>query len=422
MTNRQSHLRSLSVVAAVAMVVAIGACSTKKENGSGSSTSKPIVVGSTLSLTGAFAATGAIHRVAGEEFVARLNAGGGLLGRQVQWKVLDDQSDQAKVSQLYEQLITQDKVDLIIGPYATPNILAAMAVAERHSYVLPQHTAVLAPQLTYPCQFPAWSIGSTPNSFIPNMLFDALATLPAPPKKVAVLTSQSGSAAFVTDGFQNDKNGVLTIAAQRGMRVVVNAHYPPTITDWSQIATQVRDAKPDLVINDGLGVDTVNALKAMKQLGYHPPLTFSLFPAPGPLLGLGPDSNGVISVSLFEPNQAVLSRIGGDARSIVDDFKTRAAAAKLPYTVFETQATASWNAWQILTDGVRGAKTTNQKEICDWLHANGANTTFSGHLAFDVAQHNFWPTTLGLKQIQNGDWVMVWPTDKAAAKLQGPTG
>ncbi len=43
--------------------------------------SDPIVVGSTLSLTGAFAATGAIHKIAGEQFVERLNADGGLLGR-----------------------------------------------------------------------------------------------------------------------------------------------------------------------------------------------------------------------------------------------------------------------------------------------------------------------------------------------------
>jgi hypothetical protein len=72
----------------------------------------------------------------------------------------------------------------------------------------------------------------------------------------------------------------------------------PSIVRWM---AQVRDAKPDLLISNSLGVDTVNALTAMKQLGYRPPLTFSLFPAPGPLLGLGADSEGVLSVSIFEP-------------------------------------------------------------------------------------------------------------------------
>jgi branched-chain amino acid transport system substrate-binding protein len=412
--------RLLAVLAAAALVATAAACSKKETGGGGGDTGKPIVVGSTLSLTGAFAATGAIHKIAGEEFVERLNAAGGLLGRKVEWKVLDDQSDQAKVGQLYEQLITQDKVDLIMGPYATPNILTAMGVAERHGYVLPHHTAVLAPQLTYDCQFPAWSIGPTPNQFIPNQLFDAMAGLPRPPKRVAVLTSQNGSAAFVTDGYGDDKAGVLSIAADRGLDVVVDVHYPPTISDWGSIAAQVRDAKPDLVINNGLGVDTVNALTAMKQLGYHPPMTFSLFPAPGPLLGLGADSEGVMSVSIFEPNQAILDKLGGDAGQIVDDFKTRATAAKLPYPVFDTQAAASWNAWQILTDAVKGVGKIDHKAMCDWLHANGADTTFSGHLVFDVKDHNFWPTTLGIKQIQHGEWVMVWPADRAAATLAGP--
>ena len=73
-----------------------------------------------------------------------------------------------------------------------------MAVAERHGFVLPQHTAVIAPQLTYECQFPAWSIGPTPNEFVPNQLFDAVASLPTPPKRIAMLTNQNGSTDFVT--------------------------------------------------------------------------------------------------------------------------------------------------------------------------------------------------------------------------------
>jgi branched-chain amino acid transport system substrate-binding protein len=409
------------VLAAAVLVVSSAACSTKQQSNTPTNTS-PIVIGSTLSLTGAFGATGLIHKVAGDEFIARLNANGGLLGRPVQWKVLDDQSDTAKVSQLYEQLISQDKVDLIMGPYATPNILAAMAVAARHNFVLPQHTAVLAPQLTYPCQFPAWSIGTDPNRFIPNELFDALATLPNPPKNIAVLTSQSGSAAFVTDGLGDDKTGVISIAKSRGLNVVLDVHYPPTITDWAPIAAQVRDAHPDLVISNSLGVDTLNALNAMKQLNYQPPLTFSLFPAPGPLLGLGANAENILSVSIFEANDTLINKVGGDARAIVDDFKARATAAKVAYTEFETQAAASWNAWEILTQGVKNAGSLDQQKICDALHSKGVDTTFSGHLTFDPAKHNFWPTTLGIKQIQNGKWVMVWPQDKAAAALHGPSG
>jgi branched-chain amino acid transport system substrate-binding protein len=405
-----------ALATAVALTAALAACN--RGEGSSTGSDKPLVVGSTLSLTGAFGATGLIHKIAGEEYVERLNAAGGLLGRKLEWKVLDDQSDQSKVSQLYERLITQDKVDLLLGPYATPNILSAMAVAQRHGYVLPQHTAVLAPQLTYDCQFPAWSIGPTPNSFIPNQLFDAVGSLPAPPKKIAVLTSQSGSAAFVSDGFGEDKSGVLSVAKERGLNVVVDVHYPPTTTDWAPIATQVRDADPDLVIDNGLGVDAVNIMQAMKQLNYTPKKMFALFPAPGPLLALGAPAEGMLSVSMFEPNKPVLDKLGPKAAEIVTDFTKRAQDAKLPYTVFETQAAASWNAWDILAAGVTAAGGTDQRKMCSSLKEKGADTTFSGHLAFDAQKHNFWPTTQTLKQIQSGEWVTVWPADRAAAPLK----
>jgi branched-chain amino acid transport system substrate-binding protein len=211
-----------------------------------------------------------------------------------------------------------------------------------------------------------------------------------------------------------------SVAKQRGLDVVLDVKYPPTTSDWTPIASQVRAAHPDLVINDGTGIDPVNLLQAMKQLNYRPPMMFSLFPAPGPLLGLGATAEGLLSVSIFEPNRPTLAKMGPDVTNIVNDFKARATAAKVPYTVFETQAAASWNAWQILTDAVKGAGTTDQKAMCDYLHKSGADTTFSGHLTFDTKDHNFWPTTLAIKQIQNKDWVTVWPTDRAAAKLQGP--
>jgi branched-chain amino acid transport system substrate-binding protein len=418
--GRQRPIRS--AVGVLALLLAAGCESKTSSPGAagGGSSDQPIVVGSTLSLTGAFAATGAIHKIAGDQFVARLNAAGGLLGRQVRWLVRDDESDQARVSSLYEQLISQDKVDLLIGPYATPNILSAMAVAARHGFTLPQHTAVLAPLMTYDCQFPGWSIGPAPNEYVPNQLFDAMASLPAAPKRVAILTNQNGSTDFVSYGSGGNKAGMVSIARQRGLDVVLEVRYPPSTTDWAPLAARVRDARPDLVVNDGIGVDPVSLLQAMAQLRYRPPLMFSLFPAPGPPLGLGQTADGLLSVSIFEPNSATLAKLSPEAAGIVTDFAGRAKAAKLPYPVFETQAAASWNAWEILVAGVKAAGSLDQRASCAALHRSGADTTFSGHLAFDPAVHNFWPSTLALKQVQRGDWVTVWPADRAAGKLQPP--
>jgi branched-chain amino acid transport system substrate-binding protein len=89
--------------------------------------------------------------------------------------------------------------------------------------------------------------------------------------------------------------------------------------------------------------------------------------------------------------------------------------------VFETQAAASWNAWEILTQGVEGAGSLDHEAICDYLHANGADLTFAGHVDFDPEFNNFWPAIQVLKQVQDGDWIVVWPPDRAAAELRGPS-
>ena len=365
--------------------------------------------------------TGAIHKLAGDLFVERLNANGGLLGRPVEWLVLEDESDAAQVASLYERLINQEGVDLIMGPYATPLILSAMPVAERAGFVLPQHTAVLAPALTYACQFPGWSIGPNPNEIVPNQLFDALASLEQPPQRVAFVTNQGGSTDFITHGRPDvEEPAADTIAADRGLEVVADISYPPGTTEWASIATQLRDVAPDVIVANGLGVESVGLLQAMEQLGYRPPLMFSLFPAPGPLLGLGDLAEGHLSVSMFEPNEPILEQMGPEVREITEAFTAAATEAGLPYTAFETQATGSWTAWEILAKGVEAAGSLDQQAICDALHESGVDTTFHGHLTFDPAANNFWPTTQGIKQIQDGDWVMVWPEERAAAPLRGP--
>src|SRR5437667_8308997 len=78
----------------------------------------PVRIGGTLALTGPLAPTALLPKIAGEIYVEEMNRGSGLLGRPVEW-VLDDQSKPEVTRSLYERLITVDKVDLLIGPYAT---------------------------------------------------------------------------------------------------------------------------------------------------------------------------------------------------------------------------------------------------------------------------------------------------------------
>lgn len=391
---------------------------------SGEPAGDPIVVGGTLALTGPLGPTGVIHQIAGELFVDRLNESGGLLGRPVEWRLLDDESDGARIAELYEQLISQDGVDLIIGPYATPNILAAMPVAERHGYVLPQHTAVLAPALTYSCQFPGWSIGPDPNVFVPTQLADALDSLDGAVSTVGLVTNEGGSTSFVSYGSPDDPADPATdtILPERGYEIVADIPYPIGNTEWGPVATELRDANPDIVVVNGLGVEANGLIEAMTQLDYDPPMMFALFPAPGAVLSLGDAADGMLSVTMFEPNESILAEMDPEVTEITEEFSARVEEAGLPYTTFETQAAASWHAWEILVQAVEGAGDIDHQAMCDYLHENGADLTFAGHVDFPPDANNFWPSNQMLKQVQGGDWVVVWPEDRAASELAGPTG
>src|SRR6185295_6813978 len=117
-------------------------------------TGAPIRIGSTLSLTGPLSGTAIIHKLVGEIYVDQLNKKDGLLGRPVEWIVKDDQSKPDLARTLYEQLITVDKVDLVIGPYATGAILSAMGVAQRYNKILVHHTFGIPSLAKYDAQFP----------------------------------------------------------------------------------------------------------------------------------------------------------------------------------------------------------------------------------------------------------------------------
>lgn len=391
---------------------------------SGEPTGDPIVVGGTLALTGPLGPTGVIHQIAGELFVDRLNEAGGLLGRPVEWRLLDDESDGARIAELYEQLISQDGVDLIIGPYATPNILAAMPVAERNGYVLPQHTAVLAPALTYSCQFPGWSIGPEPNVFVPNQLADALDSLDGAVSTVGLVTNEGGSTSFISYGSPDDPADPATdtILPERGYEIVADIPYPIGNTEWGPVATELRDANPDVVVVNGLGVEANGLIEAMGQLDYDPPMMFALFPAPGAVLALGDAADGMLSVTMFEPNESILAEMDPEVTEITEEFSARVEEAGLPYTTFETQAAASWHAWEILVQAVEGVGEIDHQAMCDYLHENGADLTFAGQVDFPQDANNFWPSNQMLKQVQGGDWVVVWPEDRSASELAGPTG
>lgn len=370
----------------------------------------PIRIGGTLALTGALAPTALLHKIAGELYVDELNKGNGLLGRPVEWVLLDDQSKPDLTRSLYEKLITVDKVDLIIGPYATSGILAAMGVAQRYNKVYVHHSFGMPHLAKYEMHFPTASFGPEPQKSIPTTVFEALAATSKPPKSVAIVTSKFPSA-------QYQSSGAKEIAEKRGLKVALYLEYEFGTRDWGSLAARVKDANADLLWIGALGLDGNQLLEAMKKLDYTPPRHFHLFPAPGPL-AVAPDGKNALSVTVFEEHPPFMNNPG--AAKMIPLFRERATKANVPYPHVETQVAGSWAAWQVLEAAVTATKSLDDKAMAQWLRKNRVDTII-GKLRFD-GPNNYGDDLFKVKQVQDGKWVVVWPREFAApgAKLSPP--
>ena len=372
---------------------------------------QPVRIGSTLALTGPLAATGMVHKLAGEIYVDQLNRKGGLLGRPVEWVLKDDQSRPDVARTLYEQLVTVDKVDLLIGPYATANILSAMGVAQRYNKVLLHHTFGTPQLAKYDMQFGTGGLSADPENTIPKLVYDAVLAS-AKPRTIAIVTSKFPSVHFISVGARE-------AAKQRGLQEVIYLEWDFGNREFGPIANRIKDAKPDFIWVGAIGIEGVLLLDAMQKIDYAPPLHFYLFPAPGPM-AKSPFARNSLTVTTFEEHPPFTSI--PLAAEYIRQFHERGAKAGLADSSVELQAAASYATWQALEAAVNGAKSLDDRAIAQWLKKNHVDTIM-GTLRWD-GPNNYNPGSdlYKIKQLQQGKWLVVWPKEFAApgAKLITP--
>ena len=121
--------------------------------------------------------------------------------------------------------------------------------------------------------------------------------------------------------------------------------------DFGPIAARIKDANPDFVWVGAIGLEGNQLLDAMKKIDYAPKFHFYMYPAPGPMVQAA-EAKNALAATIFEQDPPFTSNPG--AAEFVKIFNERAAKAGLPYTGVETQAAASYSAWQVLGRGGHG--------------------------------------------------------------------
>jgi branched-chain amino acid transport system substrate-binding protein len=369
----------------------------------------PVKIGQTLSLTGPFAQTGIVHKIVSEYYVERLNKNGGLLGRPVEYTLLDDQSKPDVARTLYERLVTSDKVDFILGPYSTAPILAAMGVAQRYHKIFIQNTMGVPALATYEWQFSALVAGAEPQKTLPAKVLDCYASKGyVAPKSIAIVTSKFPSTEDMAKGMQS-------IAKDRGLTEAAFLEYDVGNRDFGSIAARIKDADPDFMFVGCLGVEGNQLLEALSQVGYTPKRHFYLYPSG--LLAAYPPAERAMSLTSFEGVAPFTD--SPEAAEFAKAFDAKAAAAGLPYPHVDSQAGNEYAGWQILYDAITATKSFDDKVLADYLDKNSVDTIV-GRRDFSGKFHTSKADEQKLRQVQSGRWVEVYPEVTPGTKLLAP--
>jgi branched-chain amino acid transport system substrate-binding protein len=352
----------------------------------------PIVIGCTLPLSGPFAETGVYVRDGYEFWVEEINANGGLLGRQVELIIIDDQSDPAQAVAQMETLISLRNVDLLIGGYPGTSAAAQMAVAEQHGMVY----ISMGGHMTSFVQGFQYSFGAPPlmGEWWYVGFFEYLKTLPREewPTKAAMITVNNAVG-------QSVRTSALNALNEMGIEVVVDELYDLPLASAEPLVNKAKLAGADLFFANGFFADGVQSIRAIKALDYRPKAILqgvgSLVPAWQK--ELGEDGNYVFSGTAIHPGLpfegvAYLNEVSAD----------KYGSLAPPYFMFGY-------AWmQVLGQAVEGAGTLDQDAIRDWLRTNEVKTV-GGNFTFD--EKGLPPAYSFCTQVIDGVPYLVWPQD-----------
>src|SRR5262245_38363856 len=215
---------------------------------------EPIKIGFSMSLTGPLSPNGKQALLGLQIWEEELNAKGGLLGRPVKLVYYDDQSQSAPVPGIYTKLMDIDKVDLVIGPYATVPAAAAMPVVMQKGkvFIILFGLAVNS-EFNYPNFFAMIPSGPDTKPAFTEGFFDAAAAQNPKPQTVALVAADQEFSRNACDGARDN-------AKKHSLKVVYDRTYPPTTADFTPIVRAIQAANPDVVCVCSYPLDSVSMI------------------------------------------------------------------------------------------------------------------------------------------------------------------
>ena len=382
----------------------------------------PVKVGLSLALTGGVAANGKQILMALEFWRDDVNAKGGLLGRPVELVYYDDQSNPSTVPALYTKLVTVDKVDLLLGPYATNMVAPAMPVIMQNNRTTISFLAIgINQHFNYPKYFSMVPVGPKGPGAFSDGFFELAAAQSPKPQTVAIVSADAEFAKTTADAARDNAKAL-------GFNVAYERSYPPPTTDFLPVVRAVQAANADIVFVAAYPPDNVGIIRAANEI-----LVPKMFG--GAMIGmlvtpikvqLGPLANGLVIGESFV--RAPPFEFPGVA-DLFNRYQAKATGEGVDPLGYGF-VPFGYAAGQVLAQAVEATKSTNDDKLATYMHGNTFKTVV-GDIAFgkdgewaksrqvftqfqNVAPNDLEQFRAGTKQ------VILWPTEYKTGNMIYP--
>jgi branched-chain amino acid transport system substrate-binding protein len=326
---------------------------------------QPLTIGFSMALTGPLSPNGKSALLGMKIWEEEINAKGGLLGRPVKLVYYDDQSQAAPVPGIYTKLIDVDKVDLVIGPYATvPSAAAMPVIMQKGKVFIILFGLGVNTEFKYPKFFAMIPSGPDTKPAFTAGFFEVAAAQNPKPQTVAFIAADQEFSRNACDGAKDN-------AKKAGLRTVYDRTYPPAQTDFTPILRAIQAANPDVVTVCSYPLDSVGIVRAATELNYKPKMIG------GAMVGLqataikrqlGPSLNGWINYETWVPAKTMMFP---GVEEFLKKYQARAGAEGVDPLGYYL-GTWGYAYIQILGDAVAATKSTNDNTLADYI----GKTTF----------------------------------------------
>jgi branched-chain amino acid transport system substrate-binding protein len=329
----------------------------------------PIKIGSSMAMTGGLGPNGKSSLLAIKIWEDDVNARGGLLGRKVQVIFRDDQSNPSTVPGIYSQLLDVEKVDLIMGGYATVPLAPTLPIAmQRKKLLIGLLGLGVNSEFHYSNYFVMIPSGPDPKPSFTKGFIDLAMKQNPRPATVAIVAADAEFSLNAADGAREN-------AKKAKLKIVYDRRYPPNTADYAPIVRAIAATNPDLVVVCSYPPDTVGIVRAVNEINFRPKMIG------GAMVGtqntsikaqLGPLLNGWVNYDFWLP---VPKMDFPGVNEMLAKYQKRAPAEGIdPFGYY--MAPPAYAQYQVLEQAITGTKSLNDAALADYIRKTTFKTVY----------------------------------------------